>query len=125
MKRIAGGLLIVLVLSLMVGGCYPSAPTSAPTSQPSEETTAPAGGTVYQVTIKDFAFSPEVITIKVGDTVTWTEQDAVHHTVTAEGIWNSGDLGQGKTYSKTFDEAGTYGYICNYHPNMQGRVIVE
>ncbi len=125
MKRIAGGLLIVLVLSLMVGGCYQSAPTSAPTSPPSEETTTPAGGTVHQVTIKDFAFSPEVITIKVGDTVTWTEQDTVHHTVTAGGIWNSGDLGQGKTYSKTFDEAGTYSYICNYHPNMQGRVIVE
>ncbi len=66
-----------------------------------------------------------MITIKVGDTVTWTEQDAAHHTVTAGGIWNSGDLGQGKTYSKTFDEAGTYSYICNYHPNMQGRVIVE
>ncbi len=123
MKKIIGcWLLIILVVGLMVGGCYQAAepaPAPAPTSAP-----APGGGTVHQVTIKGFAFNPAEITIKVGDTVTWTEQDAVHHTTTGD-IFESGDLGQGQTYSKTFDKAGTYDYICSYHPYMKGKVIVE
>ena len=101
-------------------------PTPAPTEkEPSPESTLPPepSGTVHQVTIKNFAFSPAEITIKVGDTVTWTEQDAVHHTTTGS-IFNSEDLGQGQTYSNTFDKAGTYDYTCNYHPNMKGKVIV-
>ncbi len=102
------------------------APAPEPAPAPAEEAPAPApGGTVHQVTIEGFAFSPAEITIKVGDTVTWTEQDAVHHTATAGGIWDSGDLGQGQTHSETFDEAGTYSYICNYHPSMKGKIIVE
>ncbi len=119
MKKIIGcWLLIMLVVSLMVGGCT-QAPAPTPAPDPS-----PGGGTAYQVTIKDFAFSPAVITIKVGDTVTWTEQDSVHHTATG-GIFDSGDLGQGQTYSKTFDKVGTYDYICSYHSSMKGTVIVE
>ena len=119
MKRVTGYLLLIgLVLSLVVIGCSGyQAPAPAPTP-------APGGGTAHQVTIKDFAFSPAEITIKVGDTVTWTEQDSVHHTTTGS-IFDSGDLGQGQTYSKTFDEAGTYDYGCSYHPSMKGTVIVE
>jgi amicyanin len=96
----------------MVSGCYQ---TSAPTP-------TPGGGN--QVTIKDFAFNPQEITIKVGDTVTWTQQDSTQHTTTGD-IWNSGNLKQEQTYSKTFDKAGAYDYICTIHPNMKGKVIVE
>ncbi len=114
----------MLVLSLMVGGCNQSAPTSAPTSPSSEETTAPAGGTEHQVTIENFAFEPPEITIKIGDTVIWAHQDTAHHTTTGV-IFDSGDMGPRQTYSKTFDKAGTYDYICNYHSYMHGKVIVE
>ncbi len=107
--------MILLLMSILVAGCggY-QAPGPAP---------SPVAGTEHQVTIENFAFSPAEITIKVGDTVTWTEQDAVHHTTTGS-IFDSGDLGQEQTYSKTFDKAGTYDYTCNYHPNMKGKVIV-
>lgn len=97
-----------------------TAPTSAPAPTPAP---APGGGTIHHVTIKNFAFTPQEITIKVGDTVTWTHQDSVPHTTTGN-IWDSGHLGQGKTYSKTFDKAGTYDYICTIHPSMKGKVIV-
>lgn len=111
MKKVTGCLLLImLVVGLMVSGCY--APAPAP---------PPAPG---QVTIKNFAFSPKEITINVGDTVTWTNQDSVTHTTTGS-IWDSGNLGNGQTYSKTFDKAGTYDYICTIHPNMKGKVIVE
>ena len=109
--------MILLLMSILVAGCggY-QAPGPAPAP-------SPVAGTEHQVTIENFAFSPAEITIKVGDTVTWTEQDAVHHTTTGS-IFDSGDLGQEQTYSKTFDQAGIYDYSCNYHSNMKGKVIV-
>ncbi len=112
---------LLVVLPFMVG-CAAPAPTLTPAPAP-EPAPASGAGTEHQVTIKNFAFSPAEITIKVEDTVTWIEQDTVHHTTTG-GIFDSGDLGQGQTYSKTFDKAGTYDYTCNYHPNMKGKVIV-
>ena len=126
MKKITGcWLLIVLVLSLMVSGCYQApTPQPAPAPAPAPQPAPAPGSTVHQVTIKNFAFSPKEITIKVGDTITWTQEDTVHHTTTG-GIWDSVDLGQGQTYSKTFDKAGTYDYICTIHPSMKGKVIVE
>ena len=77
-----------------------------------------------EVEISGFAFKPQEITIKVGETVTWTNQDSALHTVTGEG-WDSGDMGRGDTYSRTFTAKGTYNYDCTYHPYMTGKVIVE
>ena len=77
-----------------------------------------------EVSISGFAFKPQEITIKVGETVTWTNEDSVLHTVSGEG-WDSGDMGRGDTYSWTFTAKGTYSYDCRYHPYMTGKVIVE
>jgi len=73
----------------------------------------------------DKDFSPEDLTVNVGDTVTWTNNDDSAHTVTAEnGQFNSGNMGEGATWSYTFTEAGTYDYKCNYHSSMTGAVTV-
>jgi len=73
----------------------------------------------------DKDFSPEDLTINVGDTVVWTNNDDSPHTVTADdGQFNSGNMGEGATWSYTFAEAGTYGYHCNYHGSMTGSVTV-
>jgi amicyanin len=80
--------------------------------------------TTHAVDIADFAFSPAVLTIAVGDTVTWTNRDAVVHTATGDGF-DSGDLAQGASYSVTFTAPGTYDYLCTPHPTMTGRVVVE
>ena len=78
------------------------------------------------VEIRDFAFHPAQIEISVGTTVTWTNQDSVAHTSTAEdGTWDSGNLDQGQSYSYTFDRPGTHPYVCLYHPNMRGTVVVR
>jgi plastocyanin len=76
------------------------------------------------VEIKNFAFDPNTLTIAVGQTVTWTNQDSATHTVVGDGGIDSGDLSKGDSYSKTFDMAGTFDYHCSIHPQMKGQVIV-
>src|SRR5665647_1421190 len=68
------------------------------------------------VTIKGDAFSPSSLTVKVGDTVTWTNNDNHDHTVTSDnGTFNSGNIANGSTFSFTFNTAGTYSYNCSIH----------
>lgn len=88
-------------------------------------TTFPVRGGDHTIQIVDFAFSPATLTIQVGDTVTWTNADAVVHTATAgSGAFDSGDLAQGESYSVTFTAPGTYDYLCTPHPDMTGRIVV-
>ncbi len=79
------------------------------------------------VAIEDFLFSPQDLTIEVGDTVTWTNLDSVSHTATSTSgpaSFDSGFLAIGDTFSFTFDTAGTYEYFCEPHPNMIGSITV-
>ena len=78
------------------------------------------------VTIAGFAFDPATVTIQVGDTVTWTNQDSAAHTATAgDGSFDTGSIANGGSQTVTFDTAGTYAYICSFHPQMTGSVVVE
>lgn len=77
------------------------------------------------MTIEDFAFSPRVLTIPVGSTVTATNRDeAVHDWTSDRGVWGSGDLRRGQSFSFTFEDPGTYDYLCERHPSMTGTVTV-
>jgi plastocyanin len=113
------GLLIVsiMVLTLVLAAC--SAKSTATPIPPSSGSTA-------DVAIANFSFSPDTLTVKVGTTVTWTNQDSVEHTVTSDtGLFDSGALAQGKTFSYTFTAAGTYPYHCTpHHAKMAGSVVV-
>lgn len=83
-----------------------------------------ASADTLQVSIKDYKFQPAEITIKKGDTVTWTNMDVVPHDVKS-GDFESPDLKKGETYSKTFDRTGTFDYLCKIHPGMKGKVTVQ
>ncbi len=78
------------------------------------------------VTLQNFAFSPVNITVQKGTTVTWTNQDSVTHTVTADSgpSPNSQPLAKGDSYSYTFDSVGTFSYHCTPHPYMKATVTV-
>ena len=111
---------------------HPSVSTPMP-SMPTPASTAPGGTPAAaiatdQVTISNFAFSPASITVKLGTTVTWTNQDQDAHTVTfksgPDGGQGSQPLQMGDTYKHTFGTAGTIGYICSIHPFMKGTVLV-
>jgi plastocyanin len=75
------------------------------------------------VTMQGFNFSPASITVAVGGTVTWTNQDGVPHTATGQSF-NTGNLNRGQSGSATFNQAGSFPYHCNIHPNMTGTVTV-
>ena len=88
--------------------------------------TASSGPTTHYIDIVNFAFSPSSITINVGDTIIWTNNDAASHTVTSDdGLFNSGGISQSSTWSYTFNSSGTFGYHCAPHPGMTGTVIVQ
>jgi plastocyanin len=76
------------------------------------------------VTISGFAFHPKTVTVNVGDTVTWTNQDAAGHTATGTGF-DTGTIASGGSKAVTFNSAGTFHYVCTIHPSMQGTVVVR
>jgi plastocyanin len=80
----------------------------------------------YQVAIKDFAFSPSVITISKGSKIVFTNGDTAIHTVTArDGSFNSGNMSKGETYTRTFNTPGEYILYCIPHDFMEIKVIVK
>jgi plastocyanin len=83
-----------------------------------------------QITIQNFAFGPASVTIPVGSTVTWTNQESgVDHTTTSDAsstvAWDSRNLAPGASYSVTFIQTGTFTYHCSIHPFMTGTIIVQ
>jgi plastocyanin len=78
------------------------------------------------VTIHNFAFGPQVVTVKAGTTVHWTNNDTEAHTVTSDtGAFNSPVMQPGAGYSFTFTKLGTYSYHCTIHPFMTAKVVVS
>ena len=72
------------------------------------------------------AYAPNPISIAAGETLTWTNNDAEAHTSTGDdGSWNSGTIGPGASFSRTFPSAGTFSYHCTIHPGMIGSVTVR
>ena len=79
------------------------------------------------------SYNPSPLTVKVGTTVVWTNNDSTLHTVTS-GLPSGGPVGKlfdssylspGKTFNYTFSKAGTFDYHCTLHPTMVGKVIVS
>ncbi len=78
------------------------------------------------VTIKGFAYDPPVLTVKVGDSVTFVNEDSAPHTATAtNGAFDTGNLRRNAQSTLTFTTAGVYDYFCVIHPNMRAQLVVE
>src|ERR687892_592655 len=134
-------LLACMALGLVVAGCGDDDDDdgggggAATTEQPAGEDGAGGGdddaggggGGAAEVSMEGIAFQPAEVTVSAGDTVTWTNNDSVGHDVTADAF-SSGDPGAmagGDTFEHTFEEAGTFDYVCTVHPGMEGSVVVE
>lgn len=114
----------VTVTPGMVGqGTAASTPVPSAATISGPAAPAPQAGTT--VKIDNFVFAPATLTVPVGTTVTWTNQDEEPHTVAAkDGSFHSPGLDSHGTYSYTFQAPGTYDYICSIHPFMTGSVVV-
>jgi plastocyanin len=100
--------------------------TSMPTQAPSTNTDTADSSSGSEVVISNFAYAPASLTVKAGTTVTFTNQDSIRHTITSDdGVFDSGLLGKGETFTYTFDKVGIFPYHCTPHPYMKGTIIVE
>jgi plastocyanin len=79
------------------------------------------------IEIDNFTFGPQELTVKVGDTVTWTNRDDIPHNVRASGgaTFKCAVMDTGATCQIPFTTAGEFTYFCGLHPKMTGKVIVK
>jgi plastocyanin len=133
MKKV---LLFIVLAGLLISGllavtsCGTSSQTTPgtglQTSPPPVSTTGSGFKPGPDISIENFAFSPDTVTIAIGTTVTWKNKDSVNHTVTSQtGVFDSGTLSNGGSFSFTFTQAGTFEYHCSIHTSMHGTVIVQ
>lgn len=125
---VVGGFIILLSRAAHPANA-PLMPQSSMTQPAPSSAQSPSQSQSNAITIKGFAFSPTSLTVKKGTTVTWTNQDDAHHTVTSDtgsapGGPASQLLAKGQSYSLTFGTAGTFNYHCDPHPYMKGTVVV-
>jgi plastocyanin len=87
---------------------------------------AAAAGAAATVGIEEFAFTPPVLTVDAGTTVTWINHDEEPHTITAtNGGFGSAGLSRDDVFSQQFARPGRYEYFCALHPQMRATVVVR
>ncbi len=140
MNRWPALLLSCLALCLVAAGCGSddeddsggSADTTGEKAagDTAEKTTGTGGaaGTVT-VSMKNTEYVPRDVKVKVGDTITWTNDDPFPHTVTKTAgpgpKFDSGTVDGGETYEQKFTTAGKIDYVCTIHPRQVGTVTVD
>jgi plastocyanin len=126
----------VLLLAACSSGGATSAPTAAASPAPSVEASASAAAGAacaesaaageVAVAIADFDFIPADIAAKVGQTVTFTNNDSAPHTATLDdGSCTTPNLSKGASDGLLFTSAGTYPFHCAVHPRMKGTITVS
>ena len=79
-----------------------------------------------EVRIDNFTFNPDRLVVRVGETVTWLNEDDIPHTVVSSSkTFKSKALDTDDTYSFTFTALGVYEYFCSLHPHMKATIVVE
>lgn len=116
-------LLALLASTALLAGC--GSDDEAATTEPAP---AGSGASGTRVLMKDIKFVPDTITAKVGEEITWVNEDSVPHNVVnvQEGQQPKSELfNEGGTYSWTPEKPGTVRYVCTIHPGMDGTVEVQ
>ena len=106
----------IIAILLSIVATLPIACSSHP-SKPGPQT--------HAVIIQGFKFQPADLTVNAGDTIEFTNQDMLPHNAVSQGKFDSGKLETGKSSKYVATERGVFDYICTYHPNMKGRLVVR
>lgn len=118
--------LIALLLVLAAGCGEKESGGSGTAGGTATEPATASGGKTVPVRMKDILFVPEKISARVGQTVVWTNEDDVAHTVKAKSgaDFESKAISKGKTYKAKLTKAGTIDYVCTIHPSQTGTITV-
>ena len=113
------------VLAGCGGGSSPQSTSPTPTSPSTSSSVSvaiPMGAQLLTTT----SYVPDTLSVKVGTTVKWTNNDSIAHTATSNNnLWDTGNIAPGTTGSYTFQSAGTFPYYCIYHFGMVGTITVQ
>lgn len=130
-KIVIGIILVIVVIGgLILISKYPSSnnqqlsvqpQTSSQTNPQISPKTSVASNNIV---IQNFSFNPSSLTVKQGTKVAWVNNDSAPHKIKSDAF-NSTDLNQGDKFEFTFNNKGTFTYICSIHPSMKGEIIVE
>jgi plastocyanin len=135
MTKLFALILACLALGLVAAGCGgdDNSDSGGDGSSQSEQPAGGGGGGGTEVSMENIQFSPKDLTVKAGETITFTDNEAiphdVHKTSGPGGDFASGPTGgmqQGDTFELTLDKPGKYEYVCNVHaPGMAGTITVK
>jgi plastocyanin len=130
--QILMGVAVLGVFAIILTGCGSKKTTPVQPATPIQQAPdlLPMGqrplqtATTVLVSIKNRRFLPSVIAAQVGDTIKWTNEDSMPHTVVGTEL-NSPRLAPGESYQAVVTKAGTYDYACGIHPDMKGQIKVQ
>jgi plastocyanin len=125
MRRILPALCAVVALAVAGCGGGDDNSSSSSSSTPAASSSSSGGGVAIKMA--NIAFDPKAVTVKVGQKITWTNDDSTDHNVTADSgaDFKSKDFGKGATFDFTPDKAGTIAYECTLHPGMKATITVQ
>lgn len=125
LPKVGPGTLFARKVTLPAAGIFVAAAVVMCVLWSQDDNADSATNTPGSVTISDFTFVADSITVTAGSEVTWTNSDSFKHSVVAiDGAFHSDPLGQGESFTTTFDNAGTFNYVCGIHGSMTGTVVV-
>jgi plastocyanin len=113
----------ILALAGMISACSSGNDNSNPAGPSTSSSISIVAGAS---TLSTTAYNPDTIVISKGTTVTWKNNDITTHTSTDDGgMWSSGGIAPGGSFSATLQTAGTFTYHCTIHPGMVGTITVQ
>jgi plastocyanin len=121
LKRVFAVVLLLALVLALAGCAAKSSPTTPAATAPASGSASSAGATVVE---KGFAFSPASLEVKVGDTVTFKNDDSAPHNVSIDGK-ELGMQDPGASVTWIAEKAGSFPYTCTIHPSMNGEIVVK
>jgi plastocyanin len=125
MRRIL--LVLCGIVALAAAGCGGSDDGGSSTGSAPAATSSSSSGGGVAIKMANIAFDPKAVTVKVGQKITWTNDDSTDHNVTADSgaDFKSDNFGKDGTFEFTPDKAGTIAYECTLHPGMKATITVQ
>jgi plastocyanin len=129
-RPVAHTTLVALIGLTLLGGCNSSPGTTSPTGSCTPTPTDPEcvnPPNLLTVTIASGVYSPNPVTVKVGQSVNWLNRDTFAHTATDANVFDTGSIPATSAHdvAVTFNTTGTFNYQCMLHPGETGTVVVQ